>query len=748
MKAWTRLRPSVRGAAMAAGAAVLCWPLTGGAGLLGVMGGTAAGATLGSRAGATRLRTLPGIALGLIVALTGMLLAGAVTRWLWVSQLLGPLPARNLGEIVLWASLGGGVAFAVRLLSERLEALAVLELALVTGAVAVALAAHRGGMVHRPFGLADWAWSRGLDPLHVLLWIGGLTSFVAALFVFRDPRRQRWPVHVLGLLVLALALYVGVRNTKLPEPQVAEDLGITGKPSDDGKDPGNGEGDGGENGERRRREVRSGAAGEPSRPQGSKPGTGQGGQGGQGEDQDLPFRNEYSSSGAQAPVAVVVFHDDYSPPSGVYYFRQSAFSQYNGMRLVQATRDRTDTDVMELFPHVRVNVPGAPAPDATRRELSTTVGLIAEHQKPFALDTPAALWPMANPDPLRFRRAYGSLSRVPVAPYRELLRRRATLPGWTEDDIRHYSTAPDHDPRYRDLALSIRESLPEEHRADPLALAFAVKAWLEENGTYSRRSSHADTADPTASFLFGDRVGYCVHFAHASAFLLRSLGVPARVSAGYAVEESQRKGGSALMIRGMNAHAWPEIPLEGAGWVVVDITPRRSLDEQQDQADSSLQQMLGEALRSGPLDPTQEASTWKWPSWAAIGRVTAVLLALACVLSFLVKLYRDWIPTVASPRTVHRVAYRAALDGLSEIGLRRGRGETREAFARRVAGVSPAFDRLTRLHLAWAHGSRQVPAPDDSRRLARQVRAEARRAVPGWRAVLGALNPLSYLASR
>jgi len=45
------------------------------------------------------------------------------------------------------------------------------------------------------------------------------------------------------------------------------------------------------------------------------------------------------------PVAVVVFHHDYTPPMGPYYFRETAFSAYNGARLVQDASRRFDRDV-------------------------------------------------------------------------------------------------------------------------------------------------------------------------------------------------------------------------------------------------------------------------------------------------------------------------------------------------------------------------------------------------------------------
>ena len=98
------------------------------------------------------------------------------------------------------------------------------------------------------------------------------------------------------------------------------------------------------------------------------------------------------------------------------------------------------------------------------------------------------------------------------------------------------------DPRYGELAREIAAKMPAWLQHDPVAEAMSVVLWLGREGTYSLRSGHAHAEDPTADFLFGDRTGYCVHFAHAAVYLMRSLGVPARVGAGYAVEEAARHG--------------------------------------------------------------------------------------------------------------------------------------------------------------------------------------------------------------
>jgi len=501
----------------------------------------------------------------------------------------------------------------------------------------------------------------------------------------------------------------------VPEPRSAGDLGLTGQPR------------GGDRGGRGRGQA-------SPRP-------------GQGQD-DLPFKKEYSSSGGDAPVAVVLLHADYAPPAGYFYFRQSAFSQYNGVRLVQSTRADVDQDVLDAFPTFRYDAPDPPPASEQRMDLLTTIGLLADHPKPFALDALATLTPTTNTDPMRFRRTYDVLSRVPTLAYDKMLGHEAGSLAWGDEQWRHYTEFPRSDQRYLSLAQEIVGLLPAARRGDPLMRAVAVKLWLDKNGIYSRRSDHADQDDPTASFLFGDRIGYCVHFAHAACFLMRALGLPARVSGGYAVEESRRGNGSAILIRGRDGHAWPELYLRDVGWVVVDISPERSLDPPDPEADTTLQRRLGESLREGSKEKRAGAQRPAPISAAQFGRLAGVLLGLLLGLAYLIKLWRAVVPRLAAPAQTYRVGYRAALDRLADVGVWRKRGETRERFASRVTRLSPAFVDLTPQHLAWALGSRRRPAPEAIRALGARVGPELRSALPTWRWLLGLVNPISFLLAR
>lgn len=716
----------LRAVVLAVAAVVLAWPLTNAWGLGAAILGAVLGALLGDRAGRSSLRLASGLVSAVFALALGAWLARRVVAFATVADLLGPLVTLALGEMALWLAVVAPVTFALRLLAHRRPTLAVLEVLAVGGATAVSFAAHRDGMVHRPFALGDWAWSRGFDPAVVFLVLGGLGTLLLAALLVQEGRRRRLPLHFAGLIAVALVLTLFVRVQGLPKPDPAGDLGLTGEPEDAKEKNEDGE------------ETEA------------RPENGEGGEDEQSRLGDLEFRDDYGESGESSPLAVVLLHDDYSPPPGVYYFRQSAFSQYNGRRLVQATRDDVDEDIVRRFPFQPITVDEAPPTGRGRKALVTTVGLMVDHVRPFALDSPATLTPSSNPNPMRFQRTYEVRSHVPILPYENLVGRRAGDPEWSTAQWRHYTEAP-ADPRYAELAAATLDRLDSAYRDDPLARALAVKAYLDENGIYSRRSGHAGSDDPTASFLFGDLTGYCVHFAHAAAYLFRTLDLPARVAAGYAVEESERAGGSSVLIRGGNAHAWPEIYLEGAGWVVVDLTPIQSLDEPMAAPEQRLQQMLGEMLRESESDEAFGETAAEPFDWRALFERLAWLLALALVVAYAVKLWRRLAPRFLPAAALPRVGYRAGLDHLAEIGLRRRWGESRESFSRRAAALTPSFAPLTAVHLGDALGSRRNAAErsrDAVRRHLEAIADELRATVPAWRRILGALDPVSWMRAR
>ncbi len=75
--------------------------------------------------------------------------------------------------------------------------------------------------------------------------------------------------------------------------------------------------------------------------------------------------------------------------------------------------------------------------------------------------------------------------------------------------------------------------------------------------------------DPLLSFLRTKR-GYCVQFAGAMVALADRAGLPSRLVVGFL---GGTREGEDFVVRGKDAHAWPEVYFEGIGWLRFEPTP-------------------------------------------------------------------------------------------------------------------------------------------------------------------------------
>ena len=71
-------------------------------------------------------------------------------------------------------------------------------------------------------------------------------------------------------------------------------------------------------------------------------------------------------------------------------------------------------------------------------------------------------------------------------------------------------------------------------------------------------------------FLLESRQGYCTYFATAFTLLARASGIPARYVEGFCVPVVDRME---INVYSDMAHAWPEVYLEGIGWIPFEPTP-------------------------------------------------------------------------------------------------------------------------------------------------------------------------------
>ena len=119
--------------------------------------------------------------------------------------------------------------------------------------------------------------------------------------------------------------------------------------------------------------------------------------------------------------------------------------------------------------------------------------------------------------------------------------------------------------RLRDLAATATQGT-----TNRLAAALALEQYLQTHYRYSLRSNAPVRQDPVEWFLFSAREGHCEFFASSMVLLLRTLGIPARLQAGYIGGESL--GDGSYLVRESNAHAWVLAYVEGR-WRVFDPTP-------------------------------------------------------------------------------------------------------------------------------------------------------------------------------
>ena len=107
------------------------------------------------------------------------------------------------------------------------------------------------------------------------------------------------------------------------------------------------------------------------------------------------------------------------------------------------------------------------------------------------------------------------------------------------------------------------------------AAVVMLEAWFrgEEGGFTYDESPPVSTEPPLVAFLQHKR-GYCQQFAGAMALMLRYLGVPARVAAGFTsgvYDENTEE----WTVTDHNAHTWVEVYFPRFGWVPFDPTPDR-----------------------------------------------------------------------------------------------------------------------------------------------------------------------------
>lgn len=257
-------------------------------------------------------------------------------------------------------------------------------------------------------------------------------------------------------------------------------------------------------------------------------------------------------------------------------------------------------------------------------------------------------------------------------------------------------------------------------------------------------------------FLFDTRRGFCEHYASSFVFLMRAVGVPARVVAGYQGGEINPVTGTVL-IHQFDAHAWAEVWMAGEGWVRVDptgaVAPARiesGLEEALGEEGSFLADQPFSALRYrniqwlNKIRMQLDAFNYYWATWVLdydgdrqsnvlskiLGEVTALRVGLlllgvgGCVLAIV---SYGLMRGRGKPKLEPEVKiYLRLCKRLQKAGFERQLSEGPIEYARRIAELQPAWKKhllaATRAFVSLSY----EPLPADQRGVVlKQLRSEA-----------------------
>ena len=156
------------------------------------------------------------------------------------------------------------------------------------------------------------------------------------------------------------------------------------------------------------------------------------------------------------------------------------------------------------------------------------------------------------------------------------------LPVLDDDALREASSEVPDD--IAETYLRLPDGFPDRARAEAIRLTLntdtqydKAKAIMDHlrTFTYDTTVGPGHSEDALVTFLFETQRGYCEQFAAAFAALARSVGLPSRVAVGFTQGVQDPNDPTLFRVRGVHAHAWPEVYLGEYGWVPFEPTPGR-----------------------------------------------------------------------------------------------------------------------------------------------------------------------------
>lgn len=302
-----------------------------------------------------------------------------------------------------------------------------------------------------------------------------------------------------------------------------------------------------------------------------------------------------------------------APTENRYYWRSRVFERYDdGRWRPSATRRVPDLDApidilipvgsdlgrLTVEQTITMNSPSRliyTAPQPLSIDLAGRIDLLRTNGDQDDADSPMNVSVIRPERVIERGVSYDATSAMSVASAIDLRQAGTNYPEWVTSPN---TNAVGVSARTAELA---RQIITDANATNPYDQAKAIERYLRENITYNE-SIPAPPAgvDPIDWFLFTQQEGYCTYYATSMVAMLRSLGIPARMAAGFAEGEYDASLGQ-YVVRERDAHTWVEVYFPGYGWVEFEPTSAQApLNREGDDIEPEQSNPAGEEPTSVP----------------------------------------------------------------------------------------------------------------------------------------------------
>lgn len=282
-------------------------------------------------------------------------------------------------------------------------------------------------------------------------------------------------------------------------------------------------------------------------------------------------------------------------------------------------------------------------------------------------------------------------------------------------------------PKLRDLALQLpkqgdmrsrelAQRLYAEAGDEYAYIQTVMNRFREQQFFYTLHPPLLGEKDTIDGFLFDSQRGFCSHYAGSFVFLMRAVGIPARVVIGYQGGEWNEQG-QYLAVHQFDAHAWTEVWLAGQGWVRFDPTSMVAPERTEQNLEAALKKegtFLEHSVFSSrkfawlnSIRKQLDSMQYGWQRWVLsydsetqtqflskiLGELsfTKIVLFVLALFGCLVMVWMVWLGLTrkTNPEALEHRLYRRFTERLGKQGCERRLDQTPHDYAQLAAQALP-----------------------------------------------------------